>query len=206
MFTGIITDVGEVLERQGGVFRIRSSYAADGIALGASIAHDGCCLTVTSVSGEGTGSIYTLDVSNETLSRTTLGSWMPGRRVNLERALKAGDELGGHIVTGHVDGLGTIVEIRPDGDSRRFTIETDARLGRYIASKGSVALDGTSLTVNEVSDAPGVTRFGINLIPHTLTVTTWGRKTSGDRINLEIDPLARYMERLIETQAVKDGR
>ncbi|MFM9942372.1 MAG: riboflavin synthase [Hyphomicrobiaceae bacterium] len=194
MFTGIISDVGEVIARQGGVFTIRSSYAADGILLGASICHDGCCLTVTNVVADGKGSRYTLDVSNETLSKTTLGSWQPGQGINLERALKAGDELGGHIVSGHVDGTAVIADIRTDGDSRRFTFDVPLELARFIAPKGSVALDGTSLTVNEVSGA----RFGINLIPHTLTVTTWGRKKTGDRVNIEIDPLARYVARLLE--------
>lgn len=198
MFTGIVTDVGEVISRAGGVFTIRSSYPAAGIALGASIAHDGCCLTVTEVRPEGTGSRYTLDVSNETLDKTTLGTWQPGQRINLERALKAGDELGGHIVTGHVDGTATIVDMRPDGDSRRLVFEIAASLAPYIAPKGSVALDGTSLTVNEVEDrADGKTRFGVNLIPHTLAVTTWGGRKIGDRINLEIDPLARYLERIV---------
>ncbi len=197
MFTGIVTDVGEVVERRGGVFTIRSSYAADGIALGASIAHDGCCLTATSIRADGAGSVYTLDVSNETLSKTTLGGWQPGTRINLERSLKAGDELGGHIVAGHVDGVATIVDMRADGDSRRFVFEAPAGLARFIASKGSIALDGTSLTVNEVDGA----RFGVNLIPHTLTVTTWGRKTMGDRVNLEIDPLARYVARLLEMRS-----
>lgn len=194
MFTGIISDLGTVLERRGGVFRIQSSYAADGIALGASICHDGCCLTVTNVVADGAGSSYTLDVSNETLSKTTLGTWQPGRGVNLERALKAGDELGGHIVSGHVDGTAVIASVQTDGDSRRFTFDAPPALARYIASKGSVALDGTSLTVNEVDGA----RFGVNLIPHTLTVTTWGRKNTGDVVNLEIDPLARYVARLME--------
>ena len=193
MFTGIITDVGQVIEKRGGVFTIRSAYAADGIALGASISHDGCCLTVTNVTADGTGSRYTLDVSNETLSKTTLGEWTPGRAVNLERALKAGDELGGHIVTGHVDATARIVSIVPDGESRRLTFEVPDGLARYIAEKGSVALDGTSLTVNEVAN----NRFGVNLIPHTLTVTTWGRKKAGDRVNIEIDPLARYVARAL---------
>ncbi len=197
MFTGIITDVGTVVSKAGGVFTIRSGYAPEGIALGASICHDGCCLTVTNVQADGTGSIFTLDVSNETLSKTTLGNWAAGTAINLERALKAGDELGGHIVSGHVDGTALITEIRADGDSRRFTFEAPADLARYIAPKGSVALDGTSLTVNEVSGA----RFGVNLIPHTLTVTTWGRKKPGDRVNLEIDPLARYVARLMEYRA-----
>lgn len=194
MFTGIITDVGEVIDKKGGVFTIQSSYAAAGIALGASICHDGCCLTVTNVRAQGSGSRYTLDVSNETLSKTTLGDWSPGRPVNLERALKAGDELGGHIVSGHVDGTAIITDIRTDGDSRRFTFEVPGELARFIAPKGSVALDGTSLTVNEVNG----TRFGVNLIPHTLTVTTWGRKKAGERVNIEIDPLARYVARLLE--------
>ncbi len=193
MFTGIITDVGEVIEKRGGVFTIRSGYAADGIALGASISHDGCCLTVTNVTADGSGSRYTLDVSNETLSKTTLGEWTPGRAINLERALKAGDELGGHIVTGHVDATARIVSIVPDGDSSRLTFEVPEGLARYIAEKGSVALDGTSLTVNEVAGH----RFGVNLIPHTLTVTTWGRKKAGDRVNIEIDPLARYVARAL---------
>jgi len=207
MFTGIVTDVGEVIARRGGVFTIRSGYAADGIALGASIAHDGCCLTVTDVRTDGTGSRYTLDVSNETLSKTTLGEWQSGRRINLERALRAGDELGGHIVTGHVDGTALIVEMRPDGDSRRLTFEVPSALGPYIAPKGSVALDGTSLTVNEVDDVSGgTTRFGINLIPHTLTVTTWGSKKPGDRVNLEIDPLARYLERLVSVRQAETSR
>jgi len=194
VFTGLVSDVGEVVARDGGRFTIRSGYVAASIALGASIAHDGCCLTALDMRADGNGSIYELDVSNETLSRTTLGDWQPGRRVNLERSLKAGDELGGHIVMGHVDGVAVIHDIRPDGDSRRFTLEAPPDLARFIASKGSVALDGTSLTVNEVEG----TRFGINLIPHTLAVTTWGARQVGDRINLEIDPLARYVARLLE--------
>jgi riboflavin synthase len=194
MFTGIISSIGTVVAADGGRFTVRSDYAAETIALGASICHDGVCLTVTSVQPEGTGSRYTLDVSNETLSLTTLGQWAAGRAINLERALKAGDELGGHIVSGHVDGIARIADIRADGDSRRLTFETPQALAPFIAPKGSVALDGTSLTVNEVDGA----RFGINLIPHTLTVTTWGRKKPGDLINIEIDPLARYVARLLE--------
>ena len=197
MFTGIISDVGEVVGRRGGVFTIRSHYDPATIALGASIAHDGCCLTVTQLTPVPGGCTYTLDVSNETLSKTTLGTWQPGRAINLERALKAGDELGGHIVSGHVDGVAEIVAIGDDGDSRRFTLQVPAELARFVAPKGSVALDGTSLTVNEVA---GV-RFGINLIPHTLTVTSWGRKTLGDRINLEIDLFARYVARLMEQRS-----
>jgi riboflavin synthase len=194
MFTGIITDIGTVEGRKGGVFTIRSAYEAASIAIGASIACDGVCLTATTVKADGKGSVFTVDVSNETLSKTTLDGWAAGRRVNLERALRAGDELGGHIVSGHVDGLARIVEIHGDGDSRRFTFEAPEHLAMYIAPKGSVALDGTSLTVNEVSG----TRFGINIIPHTLTMTTWGGRKPGEPINLEIDQFARYMARLLE--------
>lgn len=194
MFTGIVTDIGVVEARTGGSFTVRSGYEAASIAIGASIACDGVCLTATTIKAEGTGSIFTVDVSNETLSKTTLDAWKPGRRINLERALRAGDELGGHIVSGHVDGLARIVDIHADGESRRFTFEAPEHLAIYIAPKGSVALDGTSLTVNEVSG----TRFGINIIPHTLTMTTWGVKKPGEPINLEIDQFARYMARLLE--------
>jgi riboflavin synthase len=197
MFTGIITDIGELIERAGGRLTIRSSYAAQGIAIGASIACDGACLTATTVTPAGSGSLFTVDVSNETLSKTTLGDWRPGQRINLERSLKAGDELGGHIVSGHVDGVARIADIRPDGESRRFTVEVPPALARYIASKGSVTLDGISLTVNDADQ----TRFGINLIPHTLTHTTWGAKKPGDRANLEIDVLARYVLRAMELKS-----
>jgi riboflavin synthase len=197
MFTGIITDIGELAERAGGRLAIRCSYAAQGIAIGASIACDGVCLTVTTVTPAGSGSLFTVDVSNETMSKTTLGDWRPGQRINLERSLKAGDELGGHIVSGHVDGVARIADIRPDGESRRCTVEVPPALARYIASKGSVALDGMSLTVNDVDQ----TRFGINLIPHTLTHTTWGAKKPGDKANLEIDVLARYVLRAMELKS-----
>jgi riboflavin synthase len=197
MFTGIITDIGELAERAGGRLAIRCSYAAQGIAIGASIACDGVCLTVTTVTPAGSGSLFIVDVSNETLSKTTLGDWRPGQRINLERSLKAGDELGGHIVSGHVDGVARIADIRPDGESRRFTVEVPLALVRYIASKGSAALDGISLTVNDVDQ----TRFGVNLIPHTLTHTTWGAKKPGDKANLEIDVLARYVLRAMELKS-----
>jgi riboflavin synthase len=196
MFTGIITDIGEVASRDGGKFSICCHYEAQSIAIGASISCDGVCLTATSVSRDPRGTVFTVDASNETLSKTTLSAWKPGTRMNLERALKAGDELGGHIVTGHVDGMARIVEILPDGDSRRFVFEAPEHLAVYIAPKGSIALDGTSLTVNEVMD----TRFGVNIIPHTLTVTTWGAKTAGQLVNLEVDPFARYMARLLEAR------
>jgi riboflavin synthase len=196
MFTGIISDIGEVAARDGGRFTIRCAYAADSIAIGASISCDGACLTATTVEKSGTGSTFAVDVSNETLSKTTLGEWQPGRQINLERALQAGDELGGHIVSGHVDGVGRIAAMRPDGESRRFTIEVPPDLARYIASKGSVALDGISLTVNEVEEK----LFGINIIPHTLTHTTLGAKKPGDRVNLEVDVVSRYVARLMEFQ------
>jgi len=194
MFTGIITDIGELLGREGGRFSVRTAYPAHTIAVGASLACDGACLTVTSVRAEATGSIFTADVSNETLSKTSLDSWQPGRKINLEQALRAGDELGGHLVSGHVDGLARIVDITPDGSSRRLLIETSEQLARYIAAKGSVALDGISLTINEVVGQ----RFGINVIPHTLTQTTLGIKKPGDAINLEVDLLARYVARALE--------
>jgi riboflavin synthase len=194
MFTGIITDIGELIERDGGRFRIRCGYAAASIAMGASIACDGACLTATAIEPSGQGSVFAVDVSNETLGKTTLGAWQPGRKINLERALKAGDELGGHIVSGHVDGVARIADIRPDGDSRRFTIEVPSALARFIAPKGSVALDGISLTVNEVSE----NRMGCNIIPHTLTRTTLSAKKPGDALNLEVDVFARYVVRAME--------
>jgi riboflavin synthase len=194
VFTGIISDVGELIGREDGRFAIRSGYDADTIAIGASIACDGCCLSVVTVRADGHGSAFTVDVSNETLSKTTLGAWQVGRPVNLERALRAGDELGGHIVSGHVDGVARLLDVRPDGESRRVLLELPAHLAPYAAPKGSIALDGISLTVNEVAGA----RFGVNLIPVTLTQTTWGRKKPGDEVNVEIDLFARYVARIME--------
>jgi riboflavin synthase len=194
MFTGIITDIGELLTREEGRFAVRSRYPADSIAVGASIACDGACLTATSVHPVDGGSIFTADVSNETLSKTSLLGWQPGHKINLERALKANDELGGHIVSGHVDGLARIVAVSPDGQSRRFLIEVAEEVAHHIAAKGSVALDGVSLTVNDVVGR----RFGINVIPHTLTQTTLGIKKPGDVLNLEVDVLARYVARALE--------
>jgi riboflavin synthase len=194
MFTGIITDVGEVVARKGDAYTVRSDYDPASIAIGASIACDGCCLTVTSIGADGTGCRFTVDVSNETRSRTTIEGWAAGTRINLERSLRAGDELGGHIVSGHVDAVARILDVQPDGESRRILLEAPEHLALYIAPKGSVALDGASLTVNEVSG----NRFGINLIPHTLTVTTWGAKTAGQFANLEVDLFARYVARLLE--------
>lgn len=196
MFTGIITDLGEVLalEQRGDLrARIATGYDVETIDLGASIACDGVCLTVVAT-GTGPRGWFDVEISAETLSKTTIGGWHPGRGLNLERALRVGDELGGHIVSGHVDGTARIVEIRADGDSRRFTLEAPAELAQFIAPKGSVALDGTSLTVNEVAG----NRFGVNLIPHSLAVTTWGKKAAGDRVNIEVDMFARYVARLME--------
>ncbi|MBK9079862.1 MAG: riboflavin synthase [Hyphomicrobium sp.] len=194
MFTGLITDVGAVVSRNGGQFTIATAYVLEEKDLGASICCDGVCLTATGFEATAHGTRFTVDVSNETLSKTTLGSWTPGRCINLERSLRAGDELGGHIVSGHVDGVAKIIAITPDGESRRFLLEAPEHLARYIAPKGSVALDGTSLTVNEVSGS----RFGVNLIPHSLTVTSWGAKSQGDIVNLEVDVFARYVARLME--------
>jgi len=199
MFTGIITDIGTIdaIELRGDTqVTISSGYDAACIALGASISCSGCCLTVTSVLPvAGGGSRFTVDVSAESLSKTNLGGWKQGDLINLERALKAGDELGGHIVSGHVDGVAEITSVSDDGDSRRFGFLAPEELARFIASKGSVCLNGTSLTVNEV-DGP---HFGVNLIPHTLSVTSWGSAAVGDRVNLEIDMLARYVARLSES-------
>jgi riboflavin synthase len=194
MFTGIVSDIGEVVAREDGQFSIRTSYAAPTLEVGASMACDGCCLTLTSVRAEGKGAMFTANTSNETRAKTTLADWSPGRRINLERPLQAGAELGGHVVTGHVDGLARILDVRADGESRRFSFEVPDHLAPYIAPKGSIALDGVSLTVNEVSD----NRFGVNIIPHTLTVTTWGAKTPGQSVNLEVDLFARYVARLLE--------
>jgi riboflavin synthase len=193
MFTGIVTDVGQVLSvARGGDLRARigTAYDTGGIDIGASIACEGVCLTVVAL-GPGW---FEVQVSAETLSKTTLGGWAQGARVNLERALKVGDELGGHIVSGHVDGLAHVVATRPEGDSLRVTFRAPDHLAGFIAPKGSVCLNGTSLTVNEVAG----TDFGINFIPHTRAVTTWGTVAAGDAVNLEIDTLARYVARLRE--------
>lgn len=199
MFTGIVTDVGTIerVEARGDLrVRIRSGYSAAGIALGASIACDGICLTVVDRGPEGQGAWFDVDVSAETVSRTNiragLAPWAPGVRVNLERALRLGDELGGHIVSGHVDGVAEVVGIEPQGDSSRFLFRAPEPLARFVAPKGSVALNGTSLTVNEVDGAT----FGVNIIPHTLSHTTWGQARVGSVANIEIDTLARYVARL----------
>ncbi|MGR3503359.1 riboflavin synthase [Pseudaestuariivita sp.] len=195
MFTGIITDVGILREvHQKGDLRARigTAYDTASIDIGASIACDGVCLTAVDLGPDW----FDVDISAETVAMTNIGhnAWQTGRRINLERALKVGDELGGHIVSGHVDGTAPVVEMRDEGGSTRIVMEAPEELAKFIAPKGSVALNGTSLTVNEVSGR----RFGINLIPHTKEVTTWGEIKTGDLINLEIDTLARYVARLAE--------
>jgi riboflavin synthase len=195
MFTGLITDIGTVaaLEPRGDLrVRLRTGYDPASIELGASIACDGCCLTVVDRGAEGGAGWFAVDVSAESLDKTRLGDWREGTRVNLERSLRLGDEMGGHIVSGHVDGTARLVGLAEQGDSLRLTFEEPEALARFVAPKGSVALNGTSLTVNEVEGA----RFGVNLIPHTREVTTWGQAAEGDRVNLEIDMLARYVARL----------
>lgn len=194
MFTGIIESVGRVraIEPRGGDVRL---YVATGdldlsdVQLGDSIAVAGCCLTVVALQADG----FAADVSNESLSLTTLGKLGNGDAVNLEKALRLADRLGGHLVSGHVDGVGRVVSVRPDGRSQRWTFEVPAELARYIAPKGSVTIDGTSLTVNEVEGA----RFGVNLIPHTVEHTTFAQRRAGDAVNIEVDVVARYVERLL---------
>lgn len=197
MFTGIVTAMGTVddVEVMGEDkrFTIITPYDPTSIDIGASIAHDGCCLTVTTLESVQNGALYTIDASTETLSLTTLGQWKKGAQINLERSLKLGDEMGGHLVSGHVDGMATIVR-REDGENTSlFEIEAPDNLAKYIAKKGSVCLQGTSLTVNNVES----NRFTMMLIPHTLAVTTWGQRKVGDQLNLEIDQMARYAERLM---------
>ena len=201
MFTGIITDVGRVRsveqtdrDRR---YEIETAYDLKGVDIGASISHSGCCLTVVEkgpIFGK-EGGWFAVEVSGETLAKTTLGAWTAGDPVNLERAARLGDELGGHIVSGHVDGVGEVVSVTPEGGSRRIRIRAPAPLHRFIAPKGSIAVEGVSLTVNEVEGA----EFGVNIIPHTWEVTTLGRLEAGSKVNLEIDVLARYVARWQET-------
>ncbi len=200
MFTGLVSDVGEIVseETRGELKRLRIAchYDRASIALGASIACSGPCLTAVAT-GDADGSYPTwfdVDAAAETLARTSVGTWSKGTRINLERSLKIGDELGGHIVTGHVDGLAEIVDRRAFDGMARFDLRASVDLARFIAEKGSVALDGTSLTVNSVEGAV----FSVLLIPHTLSVTTWGDRRAGDKVNLEVDLMARYAARLSE--------
>ncbi|MBB6250254.1 riboflavin synthase [Nitrospirillum iridis] len=195
MFTGLITDVGQVtaVERRGDTrFTIATGFDLETVAIGASIACNGVCLTVVEKGADW----FKVDVSAETHSKTTTGGWQAGTPVNLERSLRLGDELGGHLVYGHVDGVIRIVDVQPDGDSQRWWFDAPPELARFIAAKGSVALDGVSLTVNSVEG----TRFGINIIPHTQEKTTFQHLKAGGVVNLEVDMLARYVARLVETK------
>jgi riboflavin synthase len=196
MFTGIVSGVGTLRARQGGRFTIASPYKRSSLQEGASIACDGCCLTIVEIAKAKKGSEFSVDVSNETLARTTLGEWQEGRRINLERPLGLGEELGGHLVTGHIDGRAKVLARHTDGDSVRFILGSPPGLARFITTKGSVSLDGVSLTVNEVDG----NRFGVNIIPYTLRRTAWGDRAPGDLVNLEVDLMARYAARLSESQ------
>jgi riboflavin synthase len=208
MFTGLISDVGEILsiEQQGQLRRIRiaCSYKPESIAIGASIACSGPCLTATVVGVENGRTYFDTDVGAETLARTTAGAWKVGDKLNLERSLQMGDELGGHMVSGHVDGVAEILDRTSFDGMAKFEIRAQQSLARFIAEKGSLSLDGTSLTVNSVYGD----RFSVLLIPHTLAVTTWGAKQAGDKLNIEADTMARYAARLIEVReaehAMKD--
>ena len=195
MFTGIVTDVGRVRTirdtNRDRRFEIETGFDTATIDVGASVSHAGCCLTVVD---KGPG-WFAVEVSGETLGVTTLGDWKPGRRVNLERAARVGDELGGHIVSGHVDGIGEVLSVEAEGGSHRVRIRAPQPLHRFIAPKGSITIEGVSLTVNDVEDEV----FGVNLIPHTWDVTTLGELKAGARVNLEIDMLARYLARWRET-------
>lgn len=196
MFTGIITDVGEItrVETRGDTrVVVATSYETLEIDLGASVACSGVCLTVVDKGPDW----LAFDVSGETLTRTAQGQWSEGRRLNLERAMKLGDELGGHIVTGHVDGIAEVTSVRPDGDSKRVDFRVSSDLAPFLATKGSVTVDGVSLTVNEVTDDPdGATIFAVNIIPHTQAVTTLSDLAPGSAVNIEIDVLARYLQRM----------
>ena len=198
MFTGIVTDMGEVasVAERGALRRLRIAcgYEAESIALGASIACSGTCLTVVAVAREDGRAVFDVDAAAETLARTTVASWVVGSKINLERAFKIGDELGGHIVTGHVDGVARIVSREDFDEMARFVVEAPRELSRFIAQKGSVTLDGVSLTVNEVEGD----RFGVLIIPHTLSVTTIGARKAGDLFNIEVDLMARYAARLTD--------
>ena len=197
MFTGIITDLGQVraIKPNGDIrFEFAAGYDTADIDAGASICCSGVCLTVVDKGSDEEGGWFGMDVSTETLSKTTIGDWREGTQINFERAVKMGDELGGHIVSGHVDGIATVISVTPEGESRRVIFEAPNSLHRMIASKGSVAIDGVSLTVNEVESR----QFGINVIPHTLQQTTLGRLEPGNTVNVEIDMLVRYVARLLE--------
>ena len=201
MFTGIVTAIGTIaqVEERGDLHvRIASPYNPAGVAIGASIACSGVCLTVTETGGGAGDGWFAVDVSAETRARTAAGMWTAGRRLNLERSLKLGEEMGGHIVSGHVDAVGEVVDQRPEGGSMRITISAPVELAPHLAEKGSISVDGVSLTVNTVEDREeGGARFTLNLIPHTAQVTTLGDLRVGSRVNLEIDTVARYLHRML---------
>jgi len=205
MFTGIVTAIGTVKQsEQRGDLRVTIAcpYDPATIAIGASIACSGACLTVVERGGAAGDAWFAVDVSGESQSRTVPGMWAAGSKLNLEQPLKLGDELGGHIVTGHVDAVGEVLGICPEGDSQRIGIHAPAELAAYIAAKGSITVDGVSLTVNEVADQPdGSVHFALNIIPHTAEVTTLGGLKQGDRVNLEIDTMARYLKRMQDLAA-----
>ncbi|WP_267348007.1 riboflavin synthase [Sphingomonas sp. GM_Shp_2] len=199
MFTGIVTDIGiiDAVESRGDTrVRISTAYDMGSVDLGASIACSGVCLTVVDKSAPGAPGWFAVDVSGETISRTAADQWTNGRHLNLERAMKLGDELGGHIVTGHVDGVGTVVSVAEEGGSHRVFVRVPAELAPFVATKGSVTIDGVSLTVNSVEDGADGTVVGLNIIPHTAAVTTLGTVAEGQAVNVEIDVLARYLQRM----------
>jgi len=203
MFTGLITDIGEIVAREAGNDIVRLAiachYPADEIALGASIACAGVCLTVVSLETPADGrTVFWVDAAPETLAVSTAVGWQVGRRLNLERSLRIGDELGGHLVLGHVDGVATVDMRTEIGDAARFDLSCAPELARFVAAKGSVALDGTSLTVNSVAG----NAFSVLLIPHSLSVTTWGTCRAGERVNIEVDMMARYAARLAEARGL----
>ena len=200
MFTGIVTDVGEVVsaEQRGDLrLRVKTAYDLSTVDMGASIACSGVCLTVVDKGGNW----FAVDVSAETVSRAAGDMWREGARLNLERPLRMGDELGGHIVTGHVDGIGEVVRVDGEGDSTRIGIRVDRSMASAIAQKGSICLDGVSLTINDVRDADDGTHFSVNIIPHTAGETTLGKLTQGQQVNVEVDVIARYSDRILATRA-----
>ena len=202
MFTGLVTDIGTIRKadiRNGLTrFEVESGYAVDDITMGASILHDGVCLTVVEMGHGERGAWFAVEAIPETLDKTVLGTWSDGTRINLEQSLKLGDELGGHFVFGHVDGCGEVMNIEPEGQSRRITVRPPTHLHKYFAAKGSVAINGVSLTL---ADVLGSGDFQVAIIPHTLDATTLGQLKIGDRVNLEVDMLARYVARMIGADA-----
>jgi riboflavin synthase len=202
MFTGIVTDIGTITASEARGDRrvtVRCGYDMAGVAIGASIACSGACMTVTDKGADW----FAFDISGESVSKTASGLWDTGRRLNLERAMKIGDELGGHIVTGHIDGVGTVIGVCEDGGSHRVGIRVPAEIAPFVAPKGSITVDGVSLTVNDVRDAEDGTHFSVNIIPHTWAVTTLGELAEGRTVNLEIDILARYLSRMQQVMAAR---